>query len=198
MLADEAYWDIRYSGTSTSIASLPGMQERSVILYTFSKKFAMTGWRLGGAIGPEEIASVIATINVNQESCTNHFIQWAGVEALTGDQSGARAILETLRERRDVAVELLNDIDGVTCYRPEATFYLFPDVTEAMERKGLTDYDDFRTEVLHETGVSFCTRLHFGRELPGEDRRYVRIAYSGIDVGRIRTGLGRLKAFLES
>jgi aspartate/methionine/tyrosine aminotransferase len=198
VLSDEAYWDIRYSGASTSIASLPGMQERTVILYTFSKKFAMTGWRLGGAIGPEEVASVIATINVNQESCTSHFIQWAGVEGLTGDQSGSRAILETLRERRDVAVELLNDIDGVTCYRPEATFYLFPDVTEAMARKQLTDYNDFRLAVLRETGVSCCTRLHFGRELPGEDRRYVRIAYSGIDVDRIRTGLGRLKAFLES
>jgi aspartate/methionine/tyrosine aminotransferase len=158
----------------------------------------MTGWRLGGAIAPEEIAAVIATINVNQESCTSHFIQWAGVEGLTGDQSGARAILETLRERRDLAVDLLNDIDGVTCYRPEATFYLFPDVTDAMARAGIGDYNDFRTTVLHETGVSFCTRLHFGRELPGEDRRYVRMAYSGIDVDRIRRGLGRLKAFLES
>ncbi len=90
VLSDEAYWDIRYSGSSKSIASLPGMQERTVILYTFSKKFAMTGWRLGGAIGPKDLIAVIATMNVNQESCTSHFIQWAGVEALTGDQSGAQ------------------------------------------------------------------------------------------------------------
>ena len=66
------------------------MRERTVILYTFSKKYAMTGWRLGGAIGPEELIAPIATLNVNQESCTTHFVQWAGVEALTGDQSGAR------------------------------------------------------------------------------------------------------------
>ena len=136
MLSDEAYWDVRYSGRSRSIASLPGMRERTVILYTFSKKFAMTGWRLGGAIGPEDLIARIATLNVNQESCTTHFIQWAGVEALTGDQSGAEEILRVLQERRDVAVDLLNEIPGVSCYRPEATFYLFPDVTGLMERKG--------------------------------------------------------------
>jgi aspartate/methionine/tyrosine aminotransferase len=198
VLSDEAYWDIRYSGESKSIASLPGMQARTIILYTFSKKFAMTGWRLGGAIGPKELIDVIATINVNQESCTSHFIQWAGVEGLTGDQSGARQILRTLRERRDVAVALLNEIDGVSCYSPEATFYLFPDVTDAMEATGLTDYNVFRTTVLQNTGVSFCTRLHFGRALPGESRRYIRMAYSGIPVDRIRAGLGALKAFVEA
>jgi aspartate/methionine/tyrosine aminotransferase len=198
VLSDEAYWDIRYSGESRSIASLPGMQERTVILYTFSKKFAMTGWRLGAAVGPRELIDVIATLNVNQESCTSHFIQWAGVEGLTGDQSGAREILRTLRERRDAAVESLVAIDGVTCYSPEATFYLYPEVTAAMERAGLTDYNEFRSAVLRHTGVSFCTRLHFGRELPGESRRYIRIAYSGIPVERIREGLGRLKTFLEA
>ena len=198
VLSDEAYWDIRYSGRSRSIASVPGMQERTVVLYTFSKKFAMTGWRLGGAIAPREIIDVIATINVNQESCTNHFVQWAGVEGLTGDQSGPQEILRTLRERRDAAVSALNDIEGVSCYCPEATFYLFPDVTAAMERTGLTDYGEFRTAALENTGVSFCTRLHFGRELPGETRRYVRIAYSGIPADRIAEGLGKLKTFIEA
>ena len=139
MLSDEAYWDVRYSGTSRSIASLPGMAERTVILYTFSKKFAMTGWRLGGAIGPRDIVAHIATLNVNQESCTTHFIQWAGVEALTGDQSGPEAILRTLKERRDVAVDILNDIPGVTCYRPEATFYLYPGRHRAHGAQGPLD-----------------------------------------------------------
>jgi aspartate/methionine/tyrosine aminotransferase len=198
VLSDEAYWDIRYSGRSQSIASLPGMQERTVILYTFSKKFAMTGWRLGGAIGPSELVSVIATLNVNQESCTSHFIQWAGVEALTGDQAGAGEILATLRDRRDVAVRLLNDIDGVSCYSPEATFYLYPEVTAVMARKGFATYDELRRAALEATGVSFCTRLHFGRELPGEARRYARFAYSGIGVPRIEEGLGLLKAWAEA
>jgi aspartate/methionine/tyrosine aminotransferase len=197
VLSDEAYWDVRYSGTSRSIASLPDMRERTVILYTFSKKYAMTGWRLGGAIGPDELIAPIATLNVNQESCTTHFIQWAGVEALTGDQSGAEEIVRILKERRDVAVDLLNEIPGVTCYRPEATFYLFPDVTGLMERKGLETYDELRRAALEQTGCSFCTRLHFGRALPGEERRYVRIAYSGISTDLIREGLGRLKEWAQ-
>ena len=197
VLSDEAYWDVRYSGRSKSIASLPDMQERTVILYTFSKKFAMTGWRLGGAIGPKELIAHIATLNVNQESCTTHFIQWAGVEALTGDQSGAEQILRVLQERRDAAVELLGEIPGVTCYRPEATFYLFPDVTGLMERKGLETYDELRRAALEQTGVSFCTRLHFGRALPGEEDRYVRFAYSGISTESIREGLGRLKEWAQ-
>jgi aspartate/methionine/tyrosine aminotransferase len=197
VLSDEAYWDVRYSGTSTSIASLPGMAERTVILYTFSKRFAMTGWRLGGAIGPEEIIAHIATLNVNQESCTTHFIQWAGVEALTGDQSGPKEIMRILKERRDLAVDILNDTPGVSCYRPEATFYLFPDVTELMERKGIATYDELRRAALEQAGVSFCTRLHFGRALPGEERRYVRIAYSGISAELIKEGLGRLREWAQ-
>jgi len=197
VLSDEAYWDVRYSGRGTSIASLPGMRERTVILYTFSKKFAMTGWRLGGAIGPKDLIAHITTLNVNQESCTTHFIQWAGVEALTGDQSGAEQILRILKERRDAAVDLLNEIPGVTCFRPEATFYLYPDVTGLMECKGLETYDELRRAALERTGVSFCTRLHFGRALPGEEKRYVRFAYSGISAELIREGLGGLKEWAQ-
>ena len=158
------------------------MAERTVILYTFSKKYAMTGWRLGAAVGPTDLIAHIAALNVNQESCTTHFIQWAGVEALTGDQSGAEQIVRVLRARRDAAVDLLSEIPGVYCYRPEATFYLYPDVTGLMERKGLETYDELRRAALEQAGVSFCTRLHFGRALPGEERRYVRLAYSGISV----------------
>ena len=168
VLSDEAYWDVRYSGRSRSIASLPGMAERTVILYTFSKKYAMTGWRLGGAIGPEELIAPIATLNVNQESCTTHFIQWAGVEALTGDQSGAEEILRVLKERRDVAVDLLNEIPGVTCYRPEATFYLFPDVTGLMERKGL---DDLRPAAARGAGADGRQLLHPPALRPRAPRR---------------------------
>jgi len=198
VLCDEAYFDIRYEGKSTSLASLPGMAERCVILYTFSKKFAMTGWRLGAAIGPKEVIDVIVKLNVNDESCSNHFIQYAAIEGLTGDPSGVNQILATLKTRRDTAVELLNAIEGVHCFRPNATFYLYPNVTEAMKCKGLTDYDAFRKTLLNETGVSVCTRRHFGRPLAGEKNLYIRLAYSGIDVAEIVEGLTRLKAFLEN
>ncbi len=198
VLCDEAYFDIRYEGTSNSLVSLPGMADRCVILHTFSKKFAMTGWRLGAAIGPKEIIDLIIKLNVNEESCSNHFVQYAAIEGLTGDQTETRQILATLKDRRDLAVDLLNDMEGMRCIRPNATFYLYPNVTGAMKKTGLTDYDDFRRTVLHETGVSFCTRLHFGRPLEGEDKFYIRMAYSGIELAEIREGLGKFKAFIDS
>jgi len=197
VLCDEAYFDIRYEGESLSLAALPGMAERCLLLYTFSKKFAMTGWRLGAAIGPKEVIDVIAKLNVNDESCSNHFIQYGAIEALTGDQSGAREIVKTLRARRDIAVSMLNSIDGIKCFKPNATFYLFPNVTDVMRRKGFDDYDQFRRSALRETGVSFCTRLHFGRSLPDESQLYVRFAYSGIDVDDIEEGLTKFKKWLE-
>ena len=197
VLCDEAYFDVRYEGKSASLASLPGMAERAVILYSFSKKFAMTGWRLGAAIGPRDVIDVITKLNVNDESCSNHFIQYAAMEGLTGNQAQARQMLDTLKERRDAAADILDSIEGVRSFRPNVTFYLYPNVTGAMERKGIKNLEEFREALLHETGVSVCTRLHFGRSLEGEKDFYIRLAYSGIDINEIREGLGRFKAFIE-
>jgi aspartate/methionine/tyrosine aminotransferase len=198
VLSDEAYFEMRYSGTSTSIASLPGMQERTVILYTFSKKFAMTGWRLGAAIAPVAIAEQIAKLNTNDESCTAHFVQWAGVEGITGDQSGPKALVDAMRIRRDATVAGVNAIPGMHTARPEATFYLFCNVTRAMAAKGFTDVAEFATAALHHTGVSFCTRRHFGRPQPSEVEQYIRLAYSGISAEDITEGLGLLGQWVAS
>jgi len=198
VLCDEAYFDIRYEGKSMSFASLPEMAERCVILYTFSKKFAMTGWRLGATIGPKDVIDVVTRLNVNDESCSNHFIQYGAIEGLTGDQTEAQQLLEVLKERRDVAVEILNSIDGVHCFRPNATFYLYPNITGAMHKKNMTNYDEFRRTVLQKTGVSFCSRLHFGRPLEGEKNYYIRLAYSGINKDEIKEGLGKFKDFVEN
>ena len=189
VLSDEAYFEMRYSGKSKSIAQLPGMLERTVILYTFSKKFAMTGWRLGAAIAPNELATMIAKLNTNDESCTTHFVQYGGVEAIRGDQSSVTTMLDTLRERRDTAVNMLNAMPGVNVHSPEATFYLFPEVTGAMKAKGIDDLAVFAEQALHATGVSFCTRRHFGRPQPGEERQYIRFAFSGISNKDITEGL---------
>ncbi|MFN8021009.1 MAG: aminotransferase class I/II-fold pyridoxal phosphate-dependent enzyme [Acidimicrobiales bacterium] len=198
VLSDEAYFEMRYSGTSTSIASFPGMQERTVVLYTFSKKFAMTGWRLGAAIAPLPIAEQIAKLNTNDESCTAHFVQWAGVEGITGDQSGPKALVDVLRTRRDAAVDGVNAIPGMHTARPDATFYLFVNVTGAMQAKGFDDVAEFATAALHHTGVSFCTRRHFGRPQPGETEQYIRLAYSGISDTDITEALGLLGDWIRS
>lgn len=198
VLSDDAYYEILYSGQPESIVNIPGMWERTVILYTCSKRFAMTGWRLGAAIGPQPVIEVFNKLNTNAESCSPHFVQRAMVEAIPGDTTGPDAIVETLMERRDAAVEGLNAIDGVSIARPESTFYLFPNVTKVMQRKGMSDVNQLMTEALHEADVSFCTRKHFGRPVEGETEQYIRLAYSGIGVDDINAGLARLKEYFEA
>lgn len=198
VLSDEAYFDIRYSGKSISISSLPGMQERTIILYTFSKKFAMSGWRLGATIAPKNIIDVIAMLNVNDESCSNHFIQYGALGGLTGPQDEVVDMLNELKKRRDIVVDMLHEIPGVSCFRPATTFYVYANVTELMKQKGYPDYETFRRDILHNTGVSFCTRLHFGRPSANEENKYIRLAYSGISADEIMEGLDRFKDHLRS
>lgn len=198
VLSDEAYFEIRYSGEPLSIVTFPGMHQRTVILYTFSKRFAMTGWRLGAAVGPIAVVDAINKLNTNAESCSNHFVQKAMADTMEGDTTGPEAILDALKERRDAAVAGLNAIEGVSVASPECTFYLFPNVTQVMKRKGFSDVNQLMTEALHATNVSFCTRKHFGRSLPGEKEHYIRLAYSGIEVAEIEEGLAALKEYFEA
>ena len=197
VLADDAYYEIKYDGKSRSIVEIPGMRDRTVILYTFSKKYAMTGWRVGGSIGPEKIIKIISKLNVNAESCTTHFIQDAMVEALNGDQSGPNEILRRLKKRRDVAVSGLNAIDGIEISTPESTFYLFPKVNEIMKRKGFESVENLQLGALKNANVSFCTRDHFGRPQQDEVDYYIRFAYSGISAEDIGEGLKKLKTYFE-
>ena len=197
VLSDEAYFEMRYSGKSSSIASLPGMAERTVILYTFSKKFAMTGWRLGCAAGPENVIAQIAKLNTNDESCTTHFVQVAGVEALRNPE-GAAPILAELQRRRDAAIDALKRVPGLKVARPDATFYLFPNVTGLVQHKGYTDVSELAAAALRETGVSFCTRHHFGTRQADETQHYIRLAYSGISVEMITEGIGRFAEWAGS
>lgn len=198
VLSDDAYFEIRYTDRSPrSIVSIPGMKERTVILYTFSKKFAMTGWRVGASIGPEKVIRHMARFNINDESCTNHFIQHALAEVIREDQSGSKRILSELKSRRDICFAGLNTINGVSLQLPESTFYLFPNVTDVVVNKGYTDLDLFRTAALEATGVSFCSRHHFGSPLADEENHYIRFAYSSIEQEDIQEGMGKLKSWIE-
>ena len=198
LISDDAYFDTLYDGTPKSIASLPGMYERTLTMYTFSKKFAMTGWRLGGAIGPKEIIEQITRLNVNMESCTTHFIQYAGVAGLNAPKSETQEILDKLQGRRDILVEILNGIDGVEAHMPEAGFYVFPKITGLLQRLGLSDVEEFRKVVLKETGVSFCGRHHFGRPLDSETDSYIRLAFSGIGKEDLKEGMDLFRNWIGS
>ena len=197
LISDDAYFDTLYDGTPKSIASLPGMYDRTLTMYTFSKKFAMTGWRLGGAIGPEKIIEQITRLNVNMESCTTHFIQHAGVAGLKAPKAETQEILDELQIRRDILVEILNSIDGIEAHKPEAGFYVFPKITDLMAQIGFNDPEEFRKTVLEETGVSFCGRHHFGRPLDNEPDYYIRLAFSGINKEDLQEGMDKLKAWID-
>ena len=198
VLSDEAYFETRYEGESQSIASFPGMAERTVILYTFSKRFAMTGWRVGASIGPPKVMEIIAQLNVNDESCTNHFAQWAMIEALEGGEKMCKSIIDKLRVRRDLTCQLLNSIEGISVGVPASTFYVYPDVTEVVEKLDFNNTVELQEDLLHKTGVAFCPRAYFGTPLPGEPRHYVRLAYAGISKSDIQEGLASFRKYCEA
>ena len=198
LISDDAYFDTLYDGSPKSIASLPGMYERTLTMYTFSKKFAMTGWRLGGAIGPEEIIEQITRLNVNMESCTTHFVQYAGVAGLNAPKSETQEILDRLQGRRDILVKILNGIEGVEAHMPEAGFYVFPKITDLLQKLGFNDGEEFRKVVLKETGVSFCGRHHFGRPLESETDSYIRLAFSGIGKDDLQEGMNLFRNWIDS
>ncbi|MEE8335723.1 MAG: aminotransferase class I/II-fold pyridoxal phosphate-dependent enzyme, partial [Candidatus Neomarinimicrobiota bacterium] len=137
-------------------------------------------------------------LNVNAESCSNHFIQHAMVDAMQADQSGSKQILSTLKKRRDTAVDGLNNISGISLAKPNSTFYLFPNVTKVMESKGFSSIEQLQIGALENSGVSFCTRNHFGRPSPAENEYFIRFAYSGIGVSDIRESLHKLKLYFEN
>ena len=157
VLADEIYGRILYEGEHVSIASLPGMVDRTIVLDGFSKTYAMTGWRLGYAIVPERLITPFSRLLVNSVSCTNAATQWAGVEALTGPQDSVAAMVEEFRARRDLIVDGLNAIPGISCLRPSGAFYAFPDISGT----GLTGAE-LADRLLNEAGVSALAGTAFG------------------------------------
>lgn len=201
-------------GPQKSIVSIGDMVERTVILHTYSKSFCMTGWRLGAAIGPSDIIEQISKLNTNDEACTTHFIQYAGI-SLSSPQAQQflhNELIPELRMRRDTLHTLLMEIPGFKVVGvPTATFYLYVNVTEAIKNGNYKDHEHFRKyvkyesyesiftlfrDILENTGVSVCHREHFGSRQIGETEYYVRFAYSGIGVDVIREGLTKLKDYM--
>jgi aspartate/methionine/tyrosine aminotransferase len=129
VLSDEIYTHIAFDGRLVpSIASLPGMAERTVIMDGFSKTYSMTGWRLGYGIMPEALAQRVSLLLTHSVGCTAHFTQFAGIEALTGPQDQVEAMVAEYQRRRDLIVEGLNQLPGIHCQKPEGAFYVFPNI----------------------------------------------------------------------
>ena len=187
VLADEIYGRIVYEGEHVSLASLPGLAERTIVLDGFSKTYAMTGWRLGYAIVPEPLLAPFSRLIINSVSCTSSFSQLAAVEALTGPQDTVEAMVEEFRARRSLVVEGLNDIPGISCRLPAGAFYAFPDISAT----GL-DGSAFADRLLDETGVCVLAGTAFGQV----GRDHIRISYAN-SRENLAEALRRIRDFVE-
>jgi aspartate/methionine/tyrosine aminotransferase len=170
VMSDEIYVRLAYDGLAApSIAALPGMLERTIIVDGFSKTYAMTGWRLGYAIMPEKLAERVELLLTHSIGCTATFTQVAGVEALLGDQSMADAIVVEYQRRRDRIVDGLNAIPGITCQRPQGAFYVFPNIKSfGVGSRAL------QQRLLDEAGVAALAGTDFGPWGEG----YLRMCYA--------------------
>jgi aspartate aminotransferase len=188
VLSDEVYGRIIYEGEHISIATLPGMRERTIVLDGYSKTYAMTGWRLGYGIMPAELAARVTQIQINATSCTCTFTQVAGIEAIRGDQSDSNKMVEEFKRRRDVIVDGLNAIPGITCRRPKGAFYVFPNIRQTgMKSQAVSDL------LLEKAGVAGLPGTAFGAFGEG----YLRFSYAN-SVENIKKALDRIEKTLAA
>ena len=194
IFSDEIYSQLCFEEEFTSIASFPSVHDRTIVCDGGSKTWAMTGWRLGFAAN-KILAPVFTKWVTNTESCASHITQWAAVEALEGDQSGAQMMRDKFLERRDLIVGLLNDVPGVTCQTPGGAFYAWPNITEACEMIRAADSEEFRKRLLLETGVAVLADIHFGKRVPG-DGQHLRFSYAASNESIVE-GVDRMSRFIQ-
>jgi aspartate/methionine/tyrosine aminotransferase len=170
ILSDEIYARLAYDNINVpSIASLPGMMDRTIIMDGFSKTYAMTGWRLGYGIMPKSLAHVVQLLLTHSVGCTANFVQIAGIEALTGPQEQVKKVVHEYQQRRDAVVAGLNNIDGITCQCPQGAFYVFPNIKSF----GIAS-SEFADLLLEKAGVAVLPGSAFGEYGEG----YLRLTYS--------------------
>jgi len=192
--ADEIYSRLVFNETFFSIAQVPWMYERTIISDGASKTWAMTGWRIGFAANPV-LAPHFTRWITNTESCASQISQWAAVEAINGPQDAAEMMKRSFLERRNLIVNLLNKVPGVTCLTPGGAFYVWPNVTEACRMIGAADSEEFRKRLLNEAGVAVLADIHFGARVPGEGQ-HVRFSYAASKQA-IEAGVARMADFIK-
>jgi aspartate/methionine/tyrosine aminotransferase len=169
VLSDEVYWAIRYGSEHVSVLDVDGMAERTILLDGWSKTWAMTGWRLGFGVFPSALVEPITRLVINSVSCTSAFSQRAAIAALEGPWDAVDAMVAEFRRRRDVIVDGLNMIDGISCVRPDGAFYVFPNIAGT----GM-DSRQIEARLLDRAGVAALSGSAFGRR--GGD--YLRLSYA--------------------
>jgi len=189
VLADEVYEKIIFDGAQhLSIASLGGMKERTVTVNSFSKTYAMTGWRVGYVVANEEVTAGLRRIHSYAVSCVSPVFQRAALTALTASQDCVRQMVKDYRERRDIVVEALNDIAGFSCIKPKGTFYVFPNIQGVK-----LSSTDFAQRMLKEAGVATIPGSAFGQS--GEGHLRMSVAVSKED---LLEAVKRIRSFVKS
>jgi aspartate/methionine/tyrosine aminotransferase len=194
VFSDEVYSRMVHDGAFCSIASLPGMQERTIVVDGASKSYAMTGWRLGYAANAL-LAPHFSTWITNTDSCAGSITQWAGVEALTGPQDEHDRMMESFTRRRNLIYEGLNTLEGVHALKPGGAFYIWPNVSELCRMVGAQSAEALRKRWLYEANVAVLADSQFGRPVQGEGQ-HVRFSYATAE-DKIAEGLERLRAWIQ-
>ena len=185
ILSDEIYDRIVFGELPLSIATLPGMKEKTIILDGFSKTYSMTGWRLGYGIMNKELAGHMSMLMVNSASCAATMTQWAAIEALKGPQDAVLEMTSAFKERRDYLVDALNKIEGISCAMPSGAFYVFPNVSSF----GL-DCKVFANRLLEEAGVAAAWGTAFGSYGEG----FLRLSYAN-SLANLKIAVERISEF---
>lgn len=188
VLSDEIYIRLLFEGEHHSIASFPGLSERTIILDGFSKTYAMTGWRIGYGVMPDGLAAHFSKLNTNSVSCAPPAIQVAAIEALQGPQDETYEFRDQFKARRDVFVTGLNDIPGIRCPMPNGAFYAFPNI----EGTGMTSRL-FADGLLQDYGVAALAGESFGEYGNG----CVRFSFAN-STENLNRALQRIAEFVEA
>ena len=188
VMSDEIYDRIVYEGGVTSIATVPEIKDRIIILDGFSKTYAMTGWRLGYGVMHPDLVKQMELLMVNSVSCATAFNQKAGIEALQGPQHEAEKMRVAFKERRDYLVAGLNAIDGISCQLPKGAFYVFPDI-----KSYGVGCDEFADRLLTEAGVAAAAGTAFGKYGEG----FIRLSYAN-SLENIKIAVERIANFVKT
>ncbi|MCH8306462.1 MAG: pyridoxal phosphate-dependent aminotransferase [Candidatus Marinimicrobia bacterium] len=188
VMTDEVYSRMVYDGEHHSILSLDGMKEKTILIEGFSKTYAMTGWRLGYGVMPENVADMVSKFMVNSNSCTASFTQRAGIQALTGSQEDSENMIAEFKERKSVIVDGMNSIPGISCRTPKGAFYVFPNIKET----GMTS-EEAENKFLNDAGVACLKGTSFGANGEG----YIRFSYAN-SKENIREALERIERVLTA
>jgi len=203
VLSDEIYSHMVHDGLFYSIASLPGMQERTIIVEGVSKAYAMTGWRIGFAANKmlakraKKMIKALGEQICGVTSCACQISQWAALEAVAGPQEECQKMMRSFAKRAELIYKLANEISGFDCVKPQGAFYLWVNVTEACKIVGVKDSEEFRKLLLDKIDVAVLADKHFDPR-PQSERQgeHIRFSYATSEKNIIE-GLGRIKEYME-